>query len=155
VSRDSSFIIAMDYKLNGLGLIPGRSNRSFSTPQRPDQLWGPPSLQSMDTGGCFAGCKPAGAWSWPLTFRKCRGQERLSYTSTPSYSFMGQCFALSFPNILTVVHSRRFILAVFMLWFCPTSCWRDIWDIGHISFSVHLLQEQPPYLRITELIRFR
>jgi hypothetical protein len=34
----------------------------FSSPNRPDWLWGPPNLLSN-----FPGVKAAGAWSWPLT----------------------------------------------------------------------------------------
>jgi hypothetical protein len=37
----------------------------------------------MGTGG-----KAAWAWSWPLAFIYCRGQECWSYTSTPLYVFM-------------------------------------------------------------------
>jgi hypothetical protein len=34
----------MTYGLNGQVLIPGMGKTFFFTPQRPDQLWGPPSL---------------------------------------------------------------------------------------------------------------
>jgi len=49
---------------------------SFSSPPRPDRLWGPPSLISMGTRGSFPGSKAAGAWS---------------YTSTSQYAFMAWC----------------------------------------------------------------
>jgi hypothetical protein len=32
----------------------------FSSPQRPDRLWGIPNVLSMDTGGSFPGGKAAG-----------------------------------------------------------------------------------------------
>jgi hypothetical protein len=38
--------VATGYGLDGRGSIPGRSKRHFSSPQRPDRLWGPPSLLS-------------------------------------------------------------------------------------------------------------
>jgi hypothetical protein len=37
--------IAMGYRLDGPGSIPGMAT-VFSFPQRPDRLWGPPSLLS-------------------------------------------------------------------------------------------------------------
>jgi hypothetical protein len=42
----TSVSIAMGYWLDGRGLIIGRGKRFFSTPQRPDRLWSPPSLLS-------------------------------------------------------------------------------------------------------------
>jgi hypothetical protein len=44
--RNSSVGIASDYWLTGRSSIPGRGKRFLSTPQRPDRLWGPPSLLS-------------------------------------------------------------------------------------------------------------
>jgi hypothetical protein len=44
VSYLSSVSIATGYGLVGRGSIPGRGKRLVSTPQRPDRLWGPPSL---------------------------------------------------------------------------------------------------------------
>jgi hypothetical protein len=41
-------------------------SRIFSSPCRPDRLWGPPSLL-VDIGYSFPGGKAAGVWSWPLT----------------------------------------------------------------------------------------
>jgi hypothetical protein len=43
-SRDSSVGIAIGYGLDGRGSIPGEGNRFFFSAQRPDRLWGPPSL---------------------------------------------------------------------------------------------------------------
>jgi hypothetical protein len=48
-NRDSPVGIVMDYGRESRGLIPGKSKRFFSTPQRPDgldQLWGSPNLLS-------------------------------------------------------------------------------------------------------------
>jgi hypothetical protein len=42
-SRDSSVGIATGHRLDGPGLIPGSAT---SSQQRPDRLWGPPSLLS-------------------------------------------------------------------------------------------------------------
>jgi hypothetical protein len=44
------------YGLDGLGWIPGRSKRFFSSPQRPDRFWCPPSLLfSGYRGALFTG----------------------------------------------------------------------------------------------------
>jgi hypothetical protein len=59
-SRDSSVGIATGYVPDGQGSNPVRG-MSFSSPQRPDRLWGPPSLYPMDTGGLFLRGKAAGA----------------------------------------------------------------------------------------------
>jgi hypothetical protein len=37
-------ILSTGYGLDGRDSIPGRDKRFISTPQRPDRLWGPPSL---------------------------------------------------------------------------------------------------------------
>jgi hypothetical protein len=78
----SSVGIAMGYRMDGLDLNPS-SARFFSSPQHPDQLWGPPSL-------LFNGCKAARAWSWPLTSISCQDQERWSYISTLPYVLQWQ-----------------------------------------------------------------
>jgi hypothetical protein len=48
-SKASSHNLSDELRLDGLGSIPGRGKRFFSTPQRPDRFWGPPSLFS---NGC-------------------------------------------------------------------------------------------------------
>jgi hypothetical protein len=60
-SRDSSVGIATDYELDGPGSIPPGSAKLSSSPQRPDRLWGPPSLLSNGYRGTFLWGKAAGA----------------------------------------------------------------------------------------------
>jgi hypothetical protein len=43
-SQYSSVGVAMDYELGEYDSIPYRRKRFFSTPQCPDQIWGPFSL---------------------------------------------------------------------------------------------------------------
>jgi hypothetical protein len=45
--------ITTDYGLGGCGSIPDKDKRFFFTPQRPDRLWGPPSLLSNGYCGLF------------------------------------------------------------------------------------------------------
>jgi hypothetical protein len=52
------------YKLEGRGSIPG-SSEIFSSAQRADRLWGPPSLKFNGYRGSFPGGKAAGMWSSP------------------------------------------------------------------------------------------
>jgi hypothetical protein len=62
-SRDSVVDIATGYGLEDRGVrvrIPVGS-RIFSSPRRPDRLWGPPSLLSNGYGGPFPRGKAAGA----------------------------------------------------------------------------------------------
>jgi hypothetical protein len=65
MSRDSSVGIAKGYGLEDWGSIRGLAKIVFSTPQRPDRLWGPHSLLSNGylNGGSFHGSKVAGAWN--------------------------------------------------------------------------------------------
>jgi hypothetical protein len=57
MSRGSSGSIASDYGLDDWGSIPGRGRGFFLWPLHPDQLWGPPSLCTVGTGGPFPGGK--------------------------------------------------------------------------------------------------
>jgi hypothetical protein len=65
-----------------------RSKRFLSTPQRPDQLWGPPSPLSNGYGGSFSEVKRPGreADHSPLTSAEVK--KMWIYTSTPPYAFM-------------------------------------------------------------------
>jgi hypothetical protein len=61
--------IATGYGLDAQGiwvLDPMRA-RIFSSPHRPDRLWGPTDLLSNGHRGYFPGSKAARAWSWPHT----------------------------------------------------------------------------------------
>jgi hypothetical protein len=51
--RGGSAGIATSYGLDDWVSIPGRGKRFFSIPQRPDRLWGPPSLLSSAHQGLF------------------------------------------------------------------------------------------------------
>jgi hypothetical protein len=51
----------------GIGVRVPVGTRFFSSPRRPNRLWGPPTSYPMGTGGSFPWGKAAGAWSWPLT----------------------------------------------------------------------------------------
>jgi len=59
------------YRLDDRGSIPGRVMDSFSSPPRPDRLWGPSSLLSNGEER-YPGGKEGRAWSWPLTAIYCR-----------------------------------------------------------------------------------
>jgi hypothetical protein len=52
-SHDSSVSIVTGCRMDGQGLIPDRGKRLFSSPQPPDQLWGPPNLLSDEYWGLF------------------------------------------------------------------------------------------------------
>jgi hypothetical protein len=51
LEEDSSVDIATGVSLGGRGSIPDRRKGLFSSPQRPDRLWGPPSLLSSGYRG--------------------------------------------------------------------------------------------------------
>jgi hypothetical protein len=87
-SRETSVCIGTGYGLLGRGLIPGKENRLFSTPQRPDWLWGPPTL--LFNGYLGGGGRVAGAWSWPHLDLVQRSR-MVGHTSTPTYVFMSWC----------------------------------------------------------------
>jgi hypothetical protein len=57
---DNIVCAATAYELDGRGSIPGRGKRFFCTPQRPDRLWGPPSLISNVYLGFSLGVKRPG-----------------------------------------------------------------------------------------------
>jgi hypothetical protein len=53
--RDSSVGIVIGYGLNdrGVGVRVPVGSRIFSSPRRPDRLWGPPNLLPNGYGGLF------------------------------------------------------------------------------------------------------
>jgi hypothetical protein len=57
---NSTVGIATGYGLDGSSSVLGRGKRFISTSQRPDRLWGPPSLLGEES---FPGVKASGAWS--------------------------------------------------------------------------------------------
>jgi hypothetical protein len=86
-SPDSAVGIATGYGLDGVRVPVG--SRIFSSPRRPDRLWGRPNLLS-NGGGSFPGGKAAGTWSSPLSSSYCQGQENVDVyirsPHTPSWS---------------------------------------------------------------------
>jgi hypothetical protein len=67
-SRASVVGIATGYGLDGRGVgvrVPVKS-RIFTSPRRPDRLWGPLNLLSNRYRGSFPGGNAARAWSWLL-----------------------------------------------------------------------------------------
>jgi hypothetical protein len=69
-SQNNAVGVATGYGLDdrGVGVRVLVESRIFSSPRRPDRLWGPSSLYRMGNGGSFSGGKETVAWSWPLTF---------------------------------------------------------------------------------------
>jgi hypothetical protein len=63
--RDSVVGIATGYGLEdrGVGVWVPVGSRIFSSPRRPEWLWGPPNLLPMGIVGSFPEGKAAGAWS--------------------------------------------------------------------------------------------
>jgi hypothetical protein len=80
-SRDSSVSVSTGYGLDDWGVrvrVPVGS-RIFSSPNRPDRLWGPPNLLFSEYRRL---------WSWPLTFSYCRGQENMDlYSHSPIHLY--------------------------------------------------------------------
>jgi hypothetical protein len=68
-SRDSAVGIPTGYGMDdqGVGVRVPVWARIFTSPRRPDRLWGPSSLLSNVYLRHFPRGKAAGAWSWPLS----------------------------------------------------------------------------------------
>jgi hypothetical protein len=79
MSRDSAVGMATGYGLDyrGVGVRVPVGARIFSSPRRPDRLWGPPSLLSNRYWQLFPRGKSAGAWNWSLRSSYNRGQENV------------------------------------------------------------------------------
>jgi hypothetical protein len=75
-------------RLRGQSLSPG-SSRIFSSPRRPDRLWGAPSFISNGCRWLFPGGKAAEAWNWPFTSKQCRGEENVDLYIHSSIRFHG------------------------------------------------------------------
>jgi hypothetical protein len=85
-SRDSSVGIALGYGLDDRGSrvrFP-----AFSSPPRPERLWGPSSLLSNGYQGLFLGEKRPGVKLTTHLHLVPRTKNVWSYTSTPQYTFM-------------------------------------------------------------------
>jgi hypothetical protein len=90
-SRDSLVGIATVYRLDGRGIgvrVPLES-RIFSSPRRPDPLWGPPSLLSNGHWGALSpGVKRPGPEVDHSSATSAEVKKTRIYTSIPLYVFM-------------------------------------------------------------------
>jgi hypothetical protein len=118
VSRDGSVVMAMGYELDGRDSISCMGNSLFSTPQRPDLLLGPPSLQSNGYGQLFSAARGLKLTAHLQLVQRSRKMKLYLYSSIRLHGTMlnslstGTTLPYFFPNILTMAHSRRFILAI-------------------------------------------
>jgi hypothetical protein len=65
--------------------------RIFSSPRRPDRLWGYPASYPMGTGGSFPGIKAAGREADHSPPTSAEDKKMWIFTSTPPYAFMTSC----------------------------------------------------------------
>jgi hypothetical protein len=90
-SRDSAVGIATGYGLDnrGVGVRVTVGSRIFSSPCRPDRLWGPPNLLSNGYRGALSpGVKRAGREADHSPPTSAEFKKMWIYTSTPPYAFM-------------------------------------------------------------------
>jgi hypothetical protein len=85
-SRDRAVGIATGYGLDdrGVGVRHPVDSRIFSSPRRPDLLWGPPNLLSNE----YPGGKSAGAETHHSPPTSAEVKKTWIYTSNPPYAFM-------------------------------------------------------------------
>jgi hypothetical protein len=91
VSRDTAVGIATGYWLDdrGIGFRVPVGSRIFTSPCRPNRLWGPPPTSyPMGTGGSFPGVKRPGREPDHSPPTSAEVKKTRIYTSTPPYAFM-------------------------------------------------------------------
>jgi hypothetical protein len=86
-SRDSAVGIAIGYGLDdrGFGVRVTVGSRIFSSPRRPDRLWGPP--HPMCTGDSFPGVKRSRREADHSLLASAKVKKMWIDTSTPPYAF--------------------------------------------------------------------
>jgi hypothetical protein len=72
----------------GVGIRVPVGSRIFSTPYRPDRLWGPPSLYPVGTGALSPGLKRQGREADHSPSTSADVNKTWIYTSTLPYVFM-------------------------------------------------------------------
>jgi hypothetical protein len=96
-SRGSSIGIALGYGLYDRGSMVrfpggGEAGNFFSSPPRPERLWGPPSLLSNGYQGLFLwGQSCSGVKLTTHLHLVPRSENEWSYTSTPQYALIAWC----------------------------------------------------------------
>jgi hypothetical protein len=89
-SRDRVIAIATGYGMDdqGVGVRVPVGSRIFSSPRRPDRIWGPLNLLSNWYRGSFAGVQRPGCEAYNSPPASTEGKKMWIYTSTPPYVFM-------------------------------------------------------------------
>jgi hypothetical protein len=86
--------------------------RFFPSPRRPDRIWAHQSSCSNGTGGLFPRGKASGAWSWPFTSNKYRGQEYVDLYIRSAISFPGvvlNWLSTGTTSHFTFIWNKRFL----------------------------------------------
>jgi hypothetical protein len=89
-NRDSAIGIATGYGMDdrGVGVRVPVGSRIFSSPRRPDRLWGPPNLLSNGYRHSFSGVKRPAREVHHSSPSSAEVKKMWIYTSTPPYAFM-------------------------------------------------------------------